>query len=105
MAWFVYLIECRGGSIYTGIAVDVEKRYAAHTSGNGGHYTRAHPPQRLLAIIEFTDRSAALKAEHRIKQMTAQKKRALCQQLAEKLVCLRTQRRPTITAESKNRAP
>jgi putative endonuclease len=84
MTWFVYLIECRGGSIYTGIAVDVDKRYAAHTSGNGGHYTRAHPPQRLLATIEFPDRSAASKAEHRIKLMTAQEKRALCRQLAAK---------------------
>ena len=33
MAWFVYLIECRDGSIYTGIAVDVAARYAAHLSG------------------------------------------------------------------------
>ena len=60
--WFVYLIECRGGSIYTGIAVDVAARYAAHAAGKGARYTRAHPPERLLAAIEYPDRSSALKA-------------------------------------------
>ena len=35
MAWFVYLIECKDGSIYTGIAVDVGARYAVHKSGKG----------------------------------------------------------------------
>ncbi len=78
MTWFVYLIECRGGSIYTGIAVDVEARYAAHANGKGARYTRSHPPVRLLAAIECTDRSAASKAEHAIKRLSAAEKRALC---------------------------
>ena len=56
MAWFVYLIECRDGSIYTGIAVDVDARYAAHKSGKGARYTRSHPPRRLLAAVEYPDR-------------------------------------------------
>ena len=56
MAWFVYLIECRDGSIYTGIAVDVAARYAAHLSGKGARYTRSHPPRRLIAAIEYADR-------------------------------------------------
>ena len=49
MAWFVYLIECSDGSLYTGIAVDVDARYAAQARGKGARYTRAHPPARLLA--------------------------------------------------------
>lgn len=76
MAWFVYLIECSDGSIYTGIAVDVQARYAAHASGKGARYTRSHPPRRLLAVLEYADRSAASKAEYQIKQMSPQDKRA-----------------------------
>ena len=78
MAWFVYLIECSDGSLYTGIAVDVDARYAAHARGKGARYTRAHPPARLLARFEYPDRSAALKAEYAIKQLSPTAKRALC---------------------------
>lgn len=73
--WFVYLIECLDGSIYTGIAIDVAARYAAHASGNGARYTRAHPPARLLASVEYPNHSSALKAEYRIKQLTPAAKR------------------------------
>ena len=59
MAWFVYLIECTDGSIYTGIAVDVDARYAMHASGKGSRYMRAHPPARLLAKFEHAGRSEA----------------------------------------------
>lgn len=78
MSWFLYLLECRDGSIYTGITTDVEKRYAAHAAGKGARYTRSHPPQRLLAVFEFDDRSAASKAECEVKRLTAERKRALC---------------------------
>ncbi len=80
--WFVYLIECRGGGIYTGIAVDVEARYAAHAAGKGARYTRSHPPQKLLAVIACPDRSGALKEECRIKRLSAGAKRRLAQQAA-----------------------
>ncbi len=78
MAWFLYLIECKDGSIYTGISVDVEARYAAHISGKGARYTRAHPPSRLLAVVEFADRSSAAKAEYATKCLSATQKRAFC---------------------------
>lgn len=77
-SWYVYLIECRGGSVYTGIAVDVEKRYAQHASGKGARYTRSYPPVRLLGYFEYADRAAASRAEYVIKQLTPTKKRALC---------------------------
>ena len=77
MAWFVYLIECRDGSIYTGIAIDVAARYAAHLSGKGARYTRSHPPRRLLAAIEYADRSAASRAEYQIKRLSPRDKREL----------------------------
>ena len=80
--WFLYLIECNDGSIYTGIAVDVAARYAAHFAGKGARYTRMHPPARLLASVEYADRSSALKAEYRIKQLTAAAKRRYAAELS-----------------------
>ena len=77
MPWFVYLIECLDGSVYTGVAVDVDRRYAEHAAGKGARYTKSHPPSRLLARFEHPDRSSALKAEHAIKQLSALQKRAL----------------------------
>jgi len=75
VAWFVYLIECRNGSIYTGIAIDVAARYAAHVNGKGARYTRSHPPRRILTVIEFADRSAASRAEYCIKRLSPARKR------------------------------
>lgn len=76
--WFVYLLECRDGSVYTGITTDVARRYAEHASGKGARYTRARPPTRLLAAFPHPDRSAASRAEAAIKRLTASAKRALC---------------------------
>lgn len=75
--WYVYLIECRGGSIYTGITTDVDRRYAEHAAGTGARYTRSRPPVRLLASFGHPDRAAASRAEHAIKQLSPAAKRAL----------------------------
>jgi putative endonuclease len=80
--WSVYLIECSDGSIYTGVAIDVAARYRAHATGRGARYTRSHPPLRLLATLECADRSSALKAEYRIKQLTPAAKREYAKALA-----------------------
>lgn len=76
--WYVYLIECRDGSLYTGIATDVERRYAQHVAGKGARYTRSHPPVRLLAWFPYPDRATASRAEYAIKQLPAARKRELC---------------------------
>ena len=78
----MYLIECRDGSIYTGIAVDVAARYAAHLKGKGARYTRSHPPRCLLAALEYPDRSSASVAEHEVKQLTPDEKRDYAQYIA-----------------------
>lgn len=80
--WFLYLIECADGSVYTGIAVDVRARYEAHVRGKGARYTRAHPPKRLLGWEGYPDRSTASKAEYRIKRLSASQKRAYAERLA-----------------------
>ena len=89
--WYLYLIECTDGSIYTGITVDVIARYEAHRNGSGARYTRSHPPARLLGVETHLDRSAASKAEHRIKQLTAPEKRLLAQTLAQTMMPLNAQ--------------
>jgi len=77
MSWFVYLLECRNGSIYTGIARDVDARFQAHLAGKGAKYTRAHPPLQVLAQFGYVDRSAASRAEAAIKRLNARAKRQL----------------------------
>lgn len=74
--WYLYLLECVDGSIYTGITVDVEARFAAHVAGKGARYTRSHPPVRVLAKFEYPDRSSASKAEYAMKQLPPAAKRA-----------------------------
>jgi putative endonuclease len=81
--WFLYLIECVDGSIYTGITVDVAARYAAHLNGKGARYTRSHPPLRLLGSQTYADRSAASRAEYQVKRLSPAEKRALAGRLAQ----------------------
>lgn len=75
MSWFLYVIECEDGSLYTGIATDPQARYAAHAAGKGARYTRSHPPAKLLLTEPHPDRSSASKAEYAFKQLTAAEKR------------------------------
>jgi putative endonuclease len=82
MSWYLYVIECEDGSLYTGIAVDPHMRYAAHCVGQGARYTRSHPPRRLLVTLVFPDRSSALKEEYRVKQMSAAEKRRFVRALS-----------------------
>lgn len=69
------MIECDDGSIYTGIAIDVESRFQAHASGKGAKYTRAHKPRELLLAVRYPDRSVASKAEYEFKKLSAKQKR------------------------------
>jgi putative endonuclease len=70
----VYLIECRGGGIYTGIALDVEKRYQQHVTGKGAKYTQMNPPERLLASRAYPDHRSAAQAELAIKRFSCLEK-------------------------------
>ena len=75
--WYVYLIACRNGAIYTGIARDVAARYAQHVAGSGARYTRANPPVRLLVKFRCANQSEASRMEAAIKQLDATDKRNL----------------------------
>ncbi|HLF25646.1 MAG TPA: GIY-YIG nuclease family protein [Anaerolineae bacterium] len=76
---FVYIVECVDGSLYTGWAVDVSKRVAAHNAGRGARYTRLHSPVKLVYVEECESRGAALKRELAIKRLPRVKKLALAQ--------------------------
>lgn len=67
--WFVYLLECKDGSFYTGTTNDLDKRMAAHAAGKGSKYVRKSGFRRLLAAKACPSHSEACKAEYAIKQM------------------------------------
>lgn len=86
----MYLIECRGGGIYTGIALDVEKRYQQHVNGKGARYTRMNPPVRLLARRAYPDHRSAAQAELAIKRLSCLEKwrwAAACAPDIEPTIC------------------
>ena len=75
--WCVYLLECRDGSLYTGITNDLENRLASHNAGLGAKYTRGRTPVKLLEFKYVENQSEALKLEYQIKQLPRLKKRLL----------------------------
>ncbi len=75
--WYLYLIRCRGNSLYCGITTNVEKRFQAHTEGRGAKYTRGRGPLELVYTEICGDHSAALKRELEVKRLTRKQKDAL----------------------------
>lgn len=76
-SWFVYLVRCRDGSLYTGIAKDVDRRVARHNAGTGSRYTRSRRPVRLVYRESADGHGAALRREAAIKRLTRREKIAL----------------------------
>lgn len=76
--WWLYVLECRGGVLYTGIAKDVDARYQAHVAGKGAKFTRTRPPLRVLAKAKLDARGAALRAEYAFKQLPRAEKLRWC---------------------------
>lgn len=72
--WYVYILECSDGTLYTGITTDLDKRLKTHNNGKGAKYTKTRLPVALKASFEAEDRSSASKEEYRIKQLTRKQK-------------------------------
>jgi len=68
--YYVYIVECRDGSLYTGWTVDLDKRIARHNEGKGAKYTRARQPVVLRYSEEAADKSEACKKEYMIKLLS-----------------------------------
>ena len=66
--WFVYLVECSDGTLYCGVAKDVDARVFVHNEGKGAKYTRARLPVRLVAKSRALAKNDAYRLEHRVKQ-------------------------------------
>ena len=78
-SWWVYMILCKDGSYYTGIATDVERRFEEHRSQGekAARYTRTHPVQELVAHWPAADRAEASRWEYRIKKLSHDEKTRL----------------------------
>ena len=76
-AWYVYILRCGDGSLYTGIAVDVQARLAVHRSGKGAKYTRGRGPLEIVYTEKCLTKSEALKREFAIKAFSREEKENL----------------------------
>lgn len=72
--WYVYMLRCGDGSLYTGSTTDVARRLREHQSGTGAKYTRSRPPVTLAYTEKAPDRSAALRREAAIKKLSRRQK-------------------------------
>ncbi|MCK9595367.1 MAG: GIY-YIG nuclease family protein [Candidatus Omnitrophica bacterium] len=72
--WFVYIAECKDKTLYTGIAIDVERRIHEHSNTNKCRYTRSRQPVVLKYKKRFKDHAEAWKREARIKKLNKKEK-------------------------------
>lgn len=75
--WYVYILRCGDGTLYTGITDDIPRRLAAHRSGKGAKYTRGRGPLELVYQEQVPDKSAALRREIEIKRLRRAEKERL----------------------------
>ena len=75
--WFVYIMRCSDGSLYTGITNDVSRRREQHNAGSASRYTRNRLPVTLVYQEVQANRSLALKRELAIKALSRQMKETL----------------------------
>lgn len=76
--WVVYILECKDGTLYTGVTDRLPHRLEAHRTGKGAKYTRGRGPLKLRYLEDCEDRSTALKREIAIKRLTKEQKWELC---------------------------
>lgn len=75
--WFVYMIRCKNGHLYTGCTTNVIRRWHQHRQGKGAKYLRAHQPKAVVFIEPHPNRSEACKREYEIKGFPKKEKEAL----------------------------
>lgn len=79
MQWYVYILRCGDGSLYTGATDNPQRRLKAHRAGKGAKYTRGRGPLELAYLETQPDRSAALRRERQIKLLPRREKLALAE--------------------------
>ena len=78
--FYLYIVQCRDGTLYTGTARDMDARIKLHNSGKGARYTRGRQPVTLLFSEEFETPGDALRREQEIKKWPRSRKWLLIQQ-------------------------
>ncbi len=76
-AHYVYIVECKYGTFYTGYTCDIRERVKKHNEGRGAKYLRGRRPVKLVWSKEYGNRQSALKAENRIKSLSRGQKELL----------------------------
>lgn len=76
-AFFVYVLACADGTLYTGYTNDVEQRVRAHNAGKGAKYTRSRTPVEVVAQARFDTKHEAMSAEYRFKHLSRNAKDGL----------------------------
>ncbi len=72
--YYVYILKCRGGTLYVGSTNDIDKRVAVHNAGKGAKYTRGRLPVKLLYTESFETKGEALKRELALKRLSRKEK-------------------------------
>jgi len=75
--WFVYVVRCSDGTLYTGVARNAVARMAQHENGKGARYTRGRGPFELCAVRRCADKGRALRLEYALKQLSRAEKETL----------------------------
>ena len=80
MSWFLYVVQCSDGSLYTGVTTDIERRIREHNkSRRGAKYTRSRRPVKLVYVKDCRDRREALREEYKFKSLSRKEKLKLIQ--------------------------
>lgn len=89
-AYSLYIVECADGSLYTGVAADVEKRLREHAAGGkrGAKYLRSRGPLTLRYSAAVGDRGTALRVEARVKKLPRREKLAIIHRQLDVLALL-----------------
>ena len=82
-SYWVYILKCSDGSLYTGSTKDVDRRLREHQSGKASRYTRSRLPVVLCYFEAAKDRGAALRRESSIKGLSRSEKLLLCARFSE----------------------
>ena len=75
--WFVYIVQCKDNSFYTGLTNDIQKRIRLHNDGQGARHTKLYGPVKLRYYEEFEERFVAMKREKEVKQWPRERRERL----------------------------
>ena len=80
MSWFLYVVQCSDGTLYTGVTTDIERRLREHNgSKRGAKYTRSRRPVKLVYVKDCRDKFEALREEYKFKSLPRKEKLKIIQ--------------------------